>query len=88
MPVQEWEGIKVQQILVDVSALGLQPHQGANNMQLISLANNTLKGMEDPPSHHFIGAWWLNNSRLLLEIDSEDAALWLGGSLARAAFLG
>ena len=86
--VRAWEGVKAWQILVDVSSPGQQLHQGANNVQLVSLANDTLKGMEDPPLHHFIGARQLNNSGLLLEMDSKDAASWLGGSLARATFLG
>ena len=53
--VRVWEGIKAWQILVDVSSPGQQLHQGANNVQLVLLANDMLKGMEDPPSHRFIG---------------------------------
>ena len=54
--VRAWEGVKARQILVDVLTPNQQLHQGANNLQLVSLANAALNDMEDPPSHRFVGA--------------------------------
>ena len=86
--VRVWGGVKARQSLVDALTPNQQLHQGTNNLQLVSLANTVLNDMEDPPSHHFVGARRLNNGGLLLEMDSEEAATWLGGSFAKAAFLG
>ena len=86
--VRAREGVKARQILVDALTPNQQLHQGANNLQLVSLANAALNDMEDPPSHRFVGARRLNNGGLLLEMDSEEAATWLSGSFAKAAFLG
>ena len=51
-----WEGIKARQVLINALAPSQQLHQGTNNLQLVSLANDALKDMEDPPSHQFVGA--------------------------------
>ena len=86
--VRAREGVKAWQVLIDAPDLSQQLHQGADNVQLVSLANDALKDMEDPPPHRFSGARRLNNGGLLLEMDSEEAVTWLSGPFARAAFLG
>ena len=82
------EGVKAWQVLIDAPDPSQQLHQGADNVQLVSLANDALKDMEDPQPHCFAGARQLNNGRLLHEMDSEEAATWLSGPFARATFLG
>ena len=77
----------MRQVLIDASAPNQPLHQNANNPQLVSMANDVLRGMEDPPAHRFVGAWWLNNGRLLLEMDSEEAATWISRPHNKAAFL-
>ena len=52
--VRAREGVKARQVLIDVSALNQPLHQAASNQQLVSLANDTLHGMEDPPPHRFM----------------------------------
>ena len=86
--VRAQEGVKAQQALIDAPDPSQQLHQGTDNIQLVSLANDVLKDVEDPPPHRFVGARRLNNGRLLLEMDSEEATTWLSGPFARAAFLG
>ena len=49
--VRTWEGVKARQVLIDVPELSQQLHQGTDNVQLVSLANDALKDMEDPPPH-------------------------------------
>ena len=44
--------------------------------------------MDDPPHHRFISARQLNNSGVLLELDSQEAAVWQGKPLKWASFLG
>ena len=74
-------------MLIDASAPNQPLHQAANNPQLVSLANDVLRGMDDPPTHHFVGARQLNNGGLLLEMDSEEATAWFGGPHNKATFL-
>jgi len=50
--------------------------------------NKVLGDMDDPPHHCFVSARWLNNSRVLLELDSKEAAIWQGDLLKWASFLG
>ena len=45
------EGVKARQVLIDALDLSQQLHQGTDNVQLVLLANNMLKDMEDPPPH-------------------------------------
>ena len=85
--VRAWEGVKARQVLIDASAPNQPLHQAASNQQLVSLANNALCGMEDPPPHCFVGARRLNNGGLLLEMDSEEAAAWISGPHVKASFL-
>ena len=74
-------------MLIDALAPNQPLHQTANNPQLVSLANDALCGMEDPLAHRFVGARQLNNGGLLLEMDSEEAATWIGGPHNKATFL-
>ena len=82
------EGVKARQVLVDALTPGQQLHQSANNTQLVAKANEALCGTECPPSHRFVGIRRLNNSGLLLEMDSEDTASWLSCPANKADFLG
>ena len=85
--VRAQEGVKARQVLIDASAPNQPLHQAANNPQLVSLANDMLRGMDDPPTHRFVGARRLNNGGLLLEMDSKEAAVWIGGPHNKATFL-
>ena len=82
------EGIKVRQVLVDTLTPGQQLHQSASNTQLVTKANEALRttSVECPLVHHFMGVRRLNNGRLLLEMDSEEAASWLSHLANRANF--
>ena len=82
------EGIKARQVLVDALTPDQQLHQAASNAQLVTLANEALHRAERPLAHRFIGIRQLNNGGLLLEMDSEAAALWLSQPDNRADFLG
>ena len=62
-------------------------HQAASNQQLVSLANDALRGMEDPLLHRFVGARRLKNGGLLLKMDSEEAAACISGPHIKASFL-
>ena len=77
----------MRQVLIDTLAPNQLLHQAANNPQLVSLANDVLYGMEDPPPHHFVGARQHNNGGLLLEMDSEEAAAWISRPHNKASFL-
>ena len=84
------EGVKARKVLVDALTPAQQLHQLASNTQLVMKANEALHGagVKCPPSHHFVGVRRLNNGRLLLEMDSEEAATWLSHPTNRANFLG
>src|SRR6266481_1130985 len=86
--VRAREGIRVRQVLVDALATGQQLHQGVSNASLVESANKALDKMEDLPKHRFVGAKWLTNSGLLLEMDSEVVAQWISIPFNKAAFLG
>ena len=85
--VRAREGVKARQVLIDASAPNQPLHQAANNPHLVSLANDVLRSMDDPPTHSFVGARWLNNGGLLLELDNEEAAAWIGKPHNKATFL-
>jgi len=50
--------------------------------------NKALGDMDDPPHHRIISARQFNNGGVLLELDSNNAAIWHGDPLKWASFLG
>ena len=62
-----------------------QIHSGTNNTRLVEIANSAV--MEDQSIQQFVSAWHLNNSGLLLEMDSEGTAKWLNTPSNTTAFL-
>src|SRR6266481_4491934 len=57
-------------------------------VDITETANKALLGMEGTVGHGFISARRLNNGRVLLKLNSEAAAAWLGDMDRKALFLG
>jgi hypothetical protein len=85
--VRAREGIKARQVLVDALTPSQQLHPSANNTQLVTRANEALQNTGSPSPHRFVGTRRLNNGGILLELDSEEAAVWLNSSGNKAPFL-
>ena len=89
MRVRVREGIKSHQNLLDSQSRGRGEGIlcGVSNTGLVEAANKALRNMVNPPEHHFVSAHRLGNGRVLLEMDSEEAAGWLNASVSWATFL-
>jgi len=88
MRVRAREGIQSRQVLIDARAQSQGIHPGESNPELVAAVNSALCDMDDPPGHKFISTRQLNNGGVLLELDSEEAAGWLGSLVTKASFLG
>src|SRR6266481_7434801 len=75
--VQAREGIKTQQVLIDMKGLGQGPLPRDSNTTLVEAGNKTIQGMDSAKGHCFVSMRWLNNRGILLELDSDGAMGWL-----------
>ncbi len=85
--IRAWEGIKSRQVLIDVQAPGQTLLSGSTNASLTEAANKAIQDMDGASDHCFTSARRLNNGGILLELDSEAAAGWLGDTAMKAAFI-
>src|SRR6266481_1660849 len=85
--VRAHEGIKTCQVLVDAGAPGQGPLPGASNANLVDAANKAARSMEGIGEHCFVSARRLNNSGVLLEMDSDMVASWISDASTREVFL-
>src|SRR6266481_3176813 len=76
------------QILVDTKAPGEGPLPRANNVELTEAANKVISGMDGVGGHWFVSARQLGNGGVLLDLDGNEAAHWLGMPTMQAGFIG
>src|SRR6266481_2113807 len=81
------EGIKTRQVLLDAWAPGQALLPGSANSDIVEVGNKVIAVTEGAAEHRFVSARWLNNGGILLELNSEAAATWLGDPATKALFL-
>ena len=54
---------------------------------MVDATNKAAQSMEGVGEHHFVSARRLNNSGVLLEMDSDMAASWISDASTREVFL-
>lgn len=82
------EGIRQRQILVDLDASDSSPGlKSCSNVALVDAANKAINSLDSDTEHKVVGATRLPKGGILLETNSNDAAVWLRDLDRKDAFV-